>query len=127
MDAGINIFRNVLKKSFHLSGRIDRRQYWLFLLLMLVIMAICVWFTSKIPNLPLWQIYSILMLVPYGSATVKRLHDISKSGLWFLSILIPVFGWIYLFVLTIENGKEDGNRYGQPQDWADSKNMAEEL
>ena len=113
MDAGINIFRNVLKKSFSFSGRIDRRQYWLFILLMLV--------TNKIPSLPLWQIFAILMLLPYVSATAKRLHDIDKSGFWFLSILVPVFGWIYLFVLTIENGEDSTNRYGYPQDWAVKK------
>ncbi len=127
MDAGINIFRNVLKKSFCFSGRIDRRQYWIFLLLMLVIMAVCVWFTRKIPGLPLWQIFGILMLIPYVSATVKRLHDIGKSGLWFLSIMIPVFGWIYLFVLAIENGPEAENKYGYPEDWTVGKNMTEEL
>ena len=127
MAAGINIFINVLKKSFSFSGRIDRRQYWLFILLMLVIMAVCAWFTNKIPSLPLWQIFAILMLLPYVSATAKRLHDIDKSGFWFLSILVPVFGWIYLFVLTIENGEDSTNRYGYPQDWAVEKNVTEEL
>lgn len=127
MDAGINIFRNVLKKSFCFSGRIDRRQYWLFLLLLLVIMAVCVWFTSKIPGLPLWQIYGILMLIPYVSSTVKRLHDIGRSGLWLLSIIVPVFGWVYLFVLTIENGKEGENKYGAPEDWSVEQKMTEEL
>ena len=84
MDAGINIFRNVLKKSFSFSGRIDRRQYWLFILLMLVIMAVCAWFTNKIPSLPLWQIFAILMLLPYVSATAKRLlvFEYPGSCLW---------------------------------------------
>ncbi len=118
MDATINIFRNVIKKSFVFTGRIDRRQYWLFLLLMLTIMAICAWFTQKIPQLPLWQLFGILMLMPYISSTVKRLHDINKSGKWLFSILVPVFGWIYLFVLTIENGSDHTNRYGDRQDWS---------
>ena len=94
---------------------------------MLVIMAVCAWFTNKIPSLPLWQIFAILMLLPYVSATAKRLHDIDKSGFWFLSILVPVFGWIYLFVLTIENGEDSTNRYGYPQNWAVEKNVTEEL
>lgn len=118
MDAGINIFRNVLRRSFHFTGRIDRRQYWLFLLLMLIVMAVCAWFTQKIPQLPLWQIFGLLMVIPYVSTTIKRLHDIDKSGMWFLSILVPVFGWIYLFVLTIENGNEKTNKYGCSEDWS---------
>ena len=118
MDAGINIFRNVLKKSFCFSGRINRRQYWLFLLLMLILMAVCAWFTQKIPQIPLWQILGLLMLIPYVSSTIKRLHDINKSGLWFLSIFVPVFGWVYLFILTIENGSEMANKYGCSEDWS---------
>lgn len=118
MDAGINIFKNVIKRSFSFAGRIDRHQYWVFLLLMLIVMAVCAWFTVRIPHLPLWQAFGFFMLLPYVSATIKRLHDVKKSGLWFLSIFVPVFGWIYLFILTIENGSESANQYGHPENWS---------
>ena len=118
MDAGINIFKNVIKRSFSFAGRIDRHQYWVFLLLMLIVMAVCAWFTVRGPHLPLWQAFGLFMLLPYVSATIKRLHDVKKSGLWFLSIFVPVFGWIYLFILTIENGSESANQYGHPENWS---------
>ena len=118
MDASINICRNVIKNCIHFHGRINRRQYWTFLLVMLIIMAVLSWFSVRIPHLYLWQPFAALMLLPYISATVKRLHDIGKSGYWVLSLAVPVFGWIYLFVLSIENGKEDANFYGEEQDWS---------
>lgn len=119
MDEVINIFRNVIKKSSSFEGRIDRHQYWLFLLTMLSIAAIALWFTEKIPALHLFGVYSVLMILPYISSTVKRLHDVNKSGWWLLCLFIPVLGWIYLFILTIENGKETMNKYGDSQEWSE--------
>ena len=117
MDATINICRNVIKRSTSFRGRIDRTQYWLFVLCDLILIAVGAWFTMKIPNLCLWQIIALVMLLPYVSATVKRLHDINKSGYWFLCVLVPVFGWIYLFILCIESGKVEANKYGVDEDW----------
>lgn len=126
MDEIINIFRNVIKKSASFRGRINRRQYWLFLFTTLLIAAITIWFTEKIPVLHLIEVYGILMILPYISSTVKRLHDVNKSGWWFLCFFVPVFGWIYLFILTIENGKETGNNYGDSQDWSNINNAGGE-
>lgn len=121
MDEIINIFRNIIKKSTSFRGRINRHQYWLFLFTMLLIAAITIWFTEKIPVLHLVEVYGILMILPYISSTVKRLHDLNKSGWWFLCFFLPVLGWIYLFILTIENGKETTNHYGTSQDWSNYK------
>ena len=118
MDGMINIYRNVITRCTSFSGRINRRQYWIFLVAMLLIMMVTIWFTDKMPALHLYQIYGLLMILPYVSSTVKRLHDIGKRGWWMLSILVPIFGWIYLFVLTIEDGKESDNKYGKPEDWS---------
>lgn len=118
MDASINICRNIIKSCVSFRGRINRSQYWLFVLTALIVIAIAARFTVHIPELNLWQIFVVLLLLPYISATVKRLHDIGKSGYWFLSVLVPIFGWIYLFVLCVENGKEGKNRYGEEEDWS---------
>jgi len=121
MDGAINIYRNVIKNCFKFKGRMDRRQYWLFIVLHLVVVLFLLWLNEKTPNLPIWQAYVILMLLPYISATIKRLHDINKSGWWALCWLIPVFGWVYLFVLCIENASKDYNKYGAYMDWANAK------
>ncbi|MCK5852896.1 DUF805 domain-containing protein [bacterium] len=40
------------------------------------------------------------MIIPFLSATVRRLHDISRSGWMILVKLIPIFGtiWLLLFL-----------------------------
>ncbi len=117
MDSAINICRNVITRCTSFQGRIDRHQYWTYILCNLILVAVGAWFTVRIPKIYLWQIITVLMLLPYISATVKRLHDVNKSGCWLLCILVPVFGWIYLFLLCIEDSKDEANRYGQPCDW----------
>lgn len=118
MDGSINIFMNIMRETFSFKGRINRRQYWLFLLVLFLIFFVLAWFTQKLGGIPLWQIYAVVMILPYISASVKRLHDVNKSGLWIISILVPIFGLIYLFVLTIENGFEGKNGYGVCEDWS---------
>ena len=49
------------------------------------------------------------------AAMVKRCHDRSRSGLLVLVGLIPVIGWLWLFVdLFVLEGVEGKNRYGRP-------------
>ena len=45
--------------------------------------------------------------------TVKRLHDQDRSASWLFLSLLPVIGWIVLFVLVVFiPGTEGSNRYG---------------
>jgi uncharacterized protein YecT (DUF1311 family)/Txe/YoeB family toxin of Txe-Axe toxin-antitoxin module len=55
--------------------------------------------------------YSLILFLPSLAVTVRRLHDINKSGLWVLFILVPIIGFIFLVVYLCTNSKED-NKYG---------------
>jgi len=53
-------------------------------------------------------------LLPAIAVGTRRLHDTDRSGWWQLLWVIPVLGWIVLFVMFIQQGKP--NRFGlQPQ------------
>jgi len=49
-------------------------------------------------------------IIPFISVSVRRLHDIGKSGWWFLLIFIP-YGIIVLYIMAMFDSKED-NEYG---------------
>ena len=58
------------------------------------------------------DIYILAVLIPSIAVTVRRLHDVGKSG-WFLLIaLIPLVGGIWLFILYCTRGNEGENSYG---------------
>ena len=61
---------------------------------------------------PLYGLYTLAMFVPGLAVSVRRLHDVGKSG-WMLFIaLIPLAGAIYLLVLTLTDSDSNENNYG---------------
>lgn len=57
-----------------------------------------------------WLMIPVL-IIPTISVTIRRLHDIGKSGWWVLLCLIPVVN-IYLLYLLMRRGDKLENRYG---------------
>ena len=55
----------------------------------------------------------LLILIPI---TVRRLHDINRSGWFSILILIPVIHIFLTLYLVIARGNTKENRYGAPQD-----------
>jgi uncharacterized membrane protein YhaH (DUF805 family) len=51
-----------------------------------------------------------MLLLP---AYVKRLHDINKSGIYALYLLIPVYNFFYLIYLFVAKGTVGDNKYGK--------------
>ena len=57
-------------------------------------------------------IIELAVLIPGIALTVRRLHDINKSGWYCLVILIPLVGWIWLLVMLCTDSKPENNNYG---------------
>ena len=59
------------------------------------------------------SIFQILCLIPSLSVTVRRLHDVNKSG-WNILWSLTVVGVFYVLYLEIIKGSEEDNDYGVP-------------
>lgn len=57
-------------------------------------------------------IYSLFIFLPSLGVSIRRLHDINKSGWWFLLIFIPLIGAIVLIVFDCTEGTRGNNDYG---------------
>jgi uncharacterized membrane protein YhaH (DUF805 family) len=58
-----------------------------------------------------------LLLVPWLSVAVRRVHDHDKSGWMTLLVLVPGIGWIFHLILMCTPGSEGENHYGpDPRD-----------
>lgn len=69
--------------------------------------------SSEIGLIFIAQIISLLLVIPLVVWTVRRLHDLGKSG-WFSLFLIPpgtIFLLIYLFVASYD--KNENNKWGE--------------
>jgi uncharacterized membrane protein YhaH (DUF805 family) len=47
------------------------------------------------------------------AVSVRRLHDTGRSGWWLLIGLIPLIGVIVLLVFMVQEGKSEGNDFGE--------------
>ncbi|WP_029271087.1 DUF805 domain-containing protein [Flavobacterium sp. KJJ] len=68
-----------------------------------------------------FTVYSLAVMIPNLAVLVRRLHDIGKSGWFFLIAFIP-FGAIVLLVFLATEGTRGSNQYG-----TDPKNQFEEI
>ncbi|TWT07154.1 DUF805 domain-containing protein [Planococcus sp. CPCC 101016] len=111
-------FLDVFKKAFNFSDRSRRKEFWIFTLwvfIISIVLAIVEYATGLVidPDIGiLTTIFSLLVLIPSLSVTVRRLHDIGRTGWWILLALIPLLGWIALFVLTLLDSESGSNKYG---------------
>ncbi|MBT2571231.1 DUF805 domain-containing protein [Planococcus sp. ISL-110] len=111
-------FLNAFRKAFVFSGRSRRKEYWTFILgVMIISFALTiVELAAGLEIAPdvglLTTIFSLIIFIPSLSVTVRRLHDIGRSGWWLLLSFIPVLGWIALFVFTLLDSQSGSNKYG---------------
>ena len=111
----INLFNAIkicFQKIFIFTNRASRSEYWWFILFYTIFASIPTFVPNE--NLVVFgYIMSLLLFIPGIAVTVRRLHDINKSG-WFIFIsLIPILGSIIVLVMTIEKGTLGKNRFGE--------------
>ena len=124
---GIQWFIKVLKHYADFSGRARRTEYWMFTLFNIIfyfawafLMGIIFGLTdSKVETLYLViYIYPLILMLPGLAVSVRRLHDLGKSGWMMLVAFIPLIGSIWLLILMITEGNSGENKYGpNPKIW----------
>ena len=106
-------FLQVMRKFADVSGRARRKELWMFTLVIGVanlVFNVLGRMTSLFSIVGV--LFSLVVLVPSITVSIRRLHDTGRSGWWLLLNLVPFLGWavvIYFFVL---DGQPGHNQYG---------------
>ena len=115
---------SVVFKSFQTRGRASRAEYWWWALVQSVLLCGAVWLdisrhtgtpAALLPLSPLEYasfIVAMLTIPANFCVTVRRLHDSGRSGFWYLIILVPFVGGIWLLILMLLPSERDDNLYG---------------
>lgn len=111
------------------SGRSRRKEYWMFVLLSFIVLAVCMALMfaggmsadasgEDAPG-PLFWLGVVLMaiwglgsIIPSIAVQVRRFHDQDKSGWLVLLGLIPYVGGLIVFIFMCLEGTRGSNRYG---------------
>jgi len=109
----------VFREYFNFSGRARRKEYWMFALfnmlaaLLFLFLDYIVIGTMGFGDIsPFYLLYLVISLIPGIAVSVRRLHDIGKSGWWTLIGLIPLIGTIILIVFFCTEGNVGINEFG---------------
>jgi uncharacterized membrane protein YhaH (DUF805 family) len=124
MSMFFNAVKLGIKQTFDFKGTAARAEFWFFMLFFMLMYGVVAIIdeatattTISLLDLPLGNfipmgmvdpevgllvlLYRPIMAIPTTSATVRRLHDIGRSGWWAALWVfpVPVLGWLYLIPL----------------------------
>ena len=123
-----------LRRIFDFSGRSRRKEFWLWILLVIIVYVVAMILDVQLglggtstsssefgdgnasasfhtTGGILTMVWALITLIPNLSVTVRRLHDVDKSGWFILLGLIPLVGF-YLLYLYCQPGTAGANRFG---------------
>jgi len=119
----MNWYLKVLKQYADFSGRARRKEYWMYTLFN-ALFAVAAMVIDNILGLSfeiqgqsmgygyVYLLYILVVLIPGLAVAVRRLHDVGKSGWFFLIALIPLIGGIWLLILFCTDGDSQPNKWG---------------
>ncbi|RJU99166.1 MAG: DUF805 domain-containing protein [Candidatus Poseidoniales archaeon] len=123
--ANMMSFMDATKSCFQqyvgFSGRASRSEYWFFYLSfilvvigMTVLTVVSAFVLDALSGLMgmLTMVAYFAFILPFISVSVRRLHDLGKTGWMFLVVFIPFVGGILLLVWFVSDGQAHDNAYG---------------
>jgi len=124
-----------LKRYFDFRGRSRRREFWMFVVLEIVLITIAMFVDVALgygqadsyahatdgysagfsvnSQGPVTIIAMLALFIPAIAVAARRLHDTERSAWWLLLFFVPLFGWIALLVFYCLEGTSGPNRFGE--------------
>ncbi len=111
IDDVINSVTACFARYFDFEGRSSRAEFWYWQLFR-VLLFLSLTFLETILFSGLNFTFNLFLLIPEVSVSIRRLHDINKSGLWYLLTftIVGIIPLIYFYSLK-GDGKENDYKY----------------
>ena len=118
-------FLKALNNYSTFSGRARRSEFWFFGLFHLIFSIVAMVLDSvlginfhfghgfSLPYGYIWLLFELALIIPALAVTVRRLHDVGKSGWMYFICLIPLIGGIWLLVLFFTDSQSGSNKWGE--------------
>ena len=128
----IDAVRSGFSNYVTFSGRARRSEFWFWVLFAIIAGVVAAVLDSMLfPAMmdvqtemgdgvasfsaqggPISALVSLGLFLPGLAVAVRRLHDVDRSGWWFLLAFIPLIGIIVLIVWWCTEGTRGPNRFG---------------
>ncbi|SOC17455.1 uncharacterized membrane protein YhaH [Rhodobacter sp. JA431] len=125
----ISAVKTCLRNYATFKGRAPRSEFWWFILFFFLVSVVLATIETAVFGIgevshvdggyewqsnggPLTVLFSLAMVLPMLAVTVRRLHDVGKSG-WFILIgLIPLIGGLVLLFFYVQPSQQGPNQFG---------------
>ena len=112
-------YLKVLRQFTDFEGRARRKEYWMYTLVNAIFLLIAITLDNVLGLAnedyfigPIYMVYALAVILPGLAVSVRRLHDVGKSGWMILISFIPIIGGIWLLILFVTDGQVGENEYG---------------
>lgn len=109
----MNYYLSVWSNYAQFNGRARRAEYWNFVLfnaIACIALGMLIFASSAFAIL--LGLYYLAVFIPGLALSIRRMHDLGKSGWYILVTLIPLVGAIWYFVMLCTEGEQGANEYG---------------
>ena len=117
-------FGTAIKLFFHnwknFSGRSTRSEFWYAYLFQMIIGTV-IGYVPFLPLLIFGLVISLVVYIPFLAVSIRRLHDIGKSGWWYLIAFTCVGAFVLLYWYS-KPGDPCSNQYGPSAEELDAQN-----
>mgnify|MGYP001376233442 FL=1 len=121
-------FLKVVRDNYsNFSGRASRKEYWMFFLFYMIFAIVAMvadnflgtdftvgegYYAVSMGYGWIYVLFMLALFIPTIAVMVRRLHDVGKSGWWWLINFIPLVGAIWFLVLMCTDSNPGDNKYG---------------
>ena len=115
----MNWYLEAFKKYAVFQGRSGRKEYWFFVLFNIIVSMVLGYidrltgtFVADAGFGIFSAIYTLAVILPGISVSVRRLHDTGRSGWWFMITIVPILGFfVFLYFMVLDSDPAE-NKYG---------------
>lgn len=114
----MNWYLKAMNQYADFTGRARRKEYWMFVLFNTIFALIAILLDYKIGPIvdddgffSIYLLYFMAALIPSLAVSVRRLHDVGRTG-WWMRIAFIIIGAIWLFILMVSERENHANQYG---------------
>lgn len=118
----MNWYLKVFNQYFDFSGRARRKEFWMFALINFIVLILLSFLDELLGTKTsndeggiglLYLVYYLVSILPSLAVSIRRLHDIGKSGWYIFITLIPLAGAIWFLILVCMEGEPRPNQWGE--------------
>ena len=114
MDFASSVKRNLTTSAYaQFSGRASRSEFWWFFLFTVLARSAATVVDLAIGLDLFANLLTIAFFIPNFALIARRLHDVGRSGWWWL-IVFTIIGVFVLLYWLIRPGDAGANAHGEP-------------